>query len=253
MISSTEKRTLSTILSVAILLLLWFLAAEIVSSDFLLPGPVKTFEGLLAIVSSTTGWSTIAETSAKAFIGLFMALLFSLVAGFVMGLIETVYELLKPMVVVLQSIPIVSWLALAIFWWGVGFSSPVYIVFLTLFPIFTINVAEGVRNVDMKLVEMAKLYRLPRKVVLSKIYFSSAIPFIVSSMRVGIGIMWKSVAVAEFMVGTSGIGRVIADSKYSINIVRVFSYTLVLVILGILTEKVLDLIMKKGTRYALKS
>ena len=65
--------------------------------------------------------------------------------------------------------------------------------------------------------------------------------------------MWKSVAVAEFMVGTSGIGRVIADSKYSINIVRVFSYTLVLVILGILTEKVLDLIMKKGTRYALKS
>ncbi|HNS35857.1 MAG TPA: ABC transporter permease subunit, partial [Mesotoga sp.] len=145
------------------------------------------------------------------------------------------------------------WLALAIFWWGVGFSSPVYIVLLTLFPIFTINIAEGVRNVDKKLVEMAKVYRLSRKVVLRKIYLSSAFPFIVSSMRVGVGIMWKSVAVAEFMVGASGIGRAMSDAKYSINTTRVFAYTLILVILGILTEKLLDLLIGRSARYALKN
>ena len=224
-----------------------------VTGKLVLPGPAETFEGLWKIVTSIDGWETILETCAKAFAGLFIALGMALVSGFVMGLVEIVYELRKPVMTVLQSIPIVSWLALAIFWWGVGFKSPVYIVFLTLFPIFTINIAEGVRNVDKKLVEMAKIYRLPGRVVLTKIYFSSAFPFIVSSMRVGIGIMWKSVAVAEFMVGTSGIGRVIADSKYSINIVRVFAYTLVLVVLGIVTEKALDFMIRKGNRYALKN
>ena len=251
--SSSKKKVISPLLSIGILILVWFVAAEIVSSNLLLPGPAETFEGLWKIVTSIDGWETILETCAKAFTGLFIALGMALVSGFVMGLVEIVYELLKPVVTVLQSIPIVSWLALAIFWWGVGFRSPVYIVFLTLFPIFTINIAEGVRNVDKKLVEMAKIYRLPGRVVLTKIYFSSAFPFIVSSMRVGIGIMWKSVAVAEFMVGTSGIGRVIADSKYSINIVRVFAYTLVLVVLGIVTEKALDFMIRKGNRYALKN
>jgi NitT/TauT family transport system permease protein len=65
--------------------------------------------------------------------------------------------------------------------------------------------------------------------------------------------MWKSVAVAEFMVGASGIGRAMSDAKYSINIERVFAYTLVLVVLGILTERLLDMIIKRGSRYALKS
>jgi len=253
MLSSSRKRTLAPIVSVGFLLLGWFIASIIVSSDLLLPGPLETMEEFLRIVSSRKGWSDIAETCAKAFLGLFIALGLGLAVGFVMGLIDVLYELIKPIVVILQSIPIVSWLALAIFWWGVGFSSPVYIVFLTLFPIFTINIAEGVRNVDKKLVEMAKIYKIPRNTVFGKIYLASAFPFIVSSMRAGIGIMWKSVAVAEFMVGASGIGRAMSDAKYSINIERVFAYTLVLVVLGILTERLLDMIIKRGSRYALKN
>lgn len=253
MLSSSKRKCLAPIFSVGFLILIWFVASQLVSSSLLLPGPGETARELARIISSARGWSNIAETCLKAFIGLFLALGFALVAGFLMGLLDALYDLLRPVVVILQSIPIVSWLALAIFWWGVGFTSPVNIVFLTLFPIFTINIAEGVRNVDKKLVEMARIYRLPRDVVFRKIYLSSAFPFIVSSMRVGIGIMWKSVAVAEFMVGTSGIGRAISDAKYSINIERVFAYTLILIVLGILTEKLLDLIVRRGYRYAFKN
>ncbi|HNU23313.1 MAG TPA: ABC transporter permease [Mesotoga sp.] len=253
MLSSSRRKQLAPILSVGFLLLVWFVASLLVSSNLLLPGPGETIAEFTKILSSARGWSNIVETCSKAFIGLFLALGMAMVTGFLMGLIDVLYELLRPLVVILQSIPIVSWLALAIFWWGVGFSSPVYIVLLTLFPIFTINIAEGVRNVDKKLVEMAKVYRLSRKVVLRKIYLSSAFPFIVSSMRVGVGIMWKSVAVAEFMVGASGIGRAMSDAKYSINTTRVFAYTLILVILGILTEKLLDLLIGRSARYALKN
>ncbi|MBN2219258.1 MAG: ABC transporter permease [Kosmotogaceae bacterium] len=253
MLSSSRRKALAPIISVGLLLLGWFIASVIVSSDLLLPGPLETMDEFLRIVSSSRGWSDIAETCSKAFLGLFIALGLALSIGFFMGIIDILYELIKPIVVILQSIPIVSWLALAIFWWGVGFSSPVYIVFLTLFPVFTINVAEGVRNVDKKLVEMAKIYKIPKSRVFAKIYLASAFPFIVSSMRVGIGIMWKSVAVAEFMVGASGIGRAMSDAKYSINIERVFAYTLILVVLGILTERLLDMIIKRGSRYALKN
>ena len=159
MLSSSRRKQLAPILSVGFLLLVWFVASLLVSSNLLLPGPGETIAEFTKILSSARGWSNIVETCSKAFIGLFLALGMAMVTGFLMGLIDVLYELLRPLVVILQSIPIVSWLALAIFWWGVGFSSPVYIVLLTLFPIFTINIAEGVRNVDKKLAEESQKRR----------------------------------------------------------------------------------------------
>ncbi|HNS67761.1 MAG TPA: ABC transporter permease, partial [Mesotoga infera] len=66
-------------MSIFILILVWFVSAEIVSSDLLLPGPVETFGGLWKIVTSIDGWETILETCVKAFTGLFIALGMALV------------------------------------------------------------------------------------------------------------------------------------------------------------------------------
>jgi|GEM_PF-7034903 len=95
--SSSKKKVISPLLSIGILILVWFVAAEIVSSNLLLPGPAETFEGLWKIVTSIDGWETILETCAKAFAGLFIALGMALVSGFVMGLVEIVTSYSNPL------------------------------------------------------------------------------------------------------------------------------------------------------------
>lgn len=254
-ISSTimKNKFLSTFFSGVILIGIWQLIAMVIGNKLLLPGPVDTFARLLELFVSGQVLSPLLETTAKALIGLFLSLAVALVLGFFMGLNRFIYSLFEPAIIIIQSVPIISWLALALLWWGIGFSSPVYIVFLTLFPILTINVTEGVKNVDGKLVEMAKAFSIPWKTVLSDIYFASAFPFILSAMKVGVSFMWKSVAIAEFMVGTSGIGRKISDSKYSLETTDVFAFTILLVILGIISEKILDFATKEAGKYAVKA
>ncbi len=227
-------------ISTAIIFSLWFIGSVLVGKELLLPGPTKTVQRLIELFISGEILSPLLFTALKALGGLALALFFSLIVGFAMGLIEILYEIFKPIIITLQAIPIVSWLALAILWWGVGFRSPLYIVFLTLFPIITLNITEGVRNVDKKLLEMARVFHLPRKIIFKDIYFASAIPFIISSLRISSGMMWKTVAVAEFMVGISGLGRMISDSKYALNTTDVFAITVLLVILGIISEKLFD-------------
>ncbi|MFO7881033.1 MAG: ABC transporter permease [Kosmotogaceae bacterium] len=231
--------------SIVIIFSLWFIGSVIVGNELLLPGPIKTIQRLTELFISGEILSPLLFTALKALGGLSLALFFSLIAGFAMGLIEILYEVFKPIIITLQAIPIVSWLALAILWWGVGFRSPLYIVFLTLFPIITINITEGVRNVDKKLLEMARVFHLPKKVIFKDIYFASAIPFIISSLRISSGMMWKTVAVAEFMVGISGLGRMISDSKYALNTTDVFAITVLLVILGIISEKIFDKLSRR--------
>lgn len=251
--SIIRNRFVTTFFSGAVLLAIWLLISGIVGNKLLLPGPIETFWRLIQLFLSGQILLPLFETTAKALIGLFLSLGVALVLGFFMGLNRFIYSLFEPGIIVIQSVPIISWLALALLWWGIGFSSPIYIVFLTLFPILTINVTEGVRNVDGKLVEMSRAFSISGKTVLKDIYFASAFPFILSAMKVGVSFMWKSVAIAEFMVGTSGIGRKISDSKYSLETTDVFAFTILLVILGIISEKILDLATKEAGKYVVKA
>ncbi len=248
--SSLSDRVIPIAVSLGIFTMAWQLGAMAIANDILFPGPLTTIQRLFVLVGRGRVFGPLLQTVLKAIAGLGLALLVAVVLGFAMGVSKILFKVFGPMVTIIQSIPIVSWLALAIFWWGVGFRSPMYIVFLTLFPILTINIAEGVRNVDSKLVEMARVFQFTRSQVVKDIYFASAIPFLLSAMRVGIGIMWKSVAVAEFMVGTTGLGRGIADAKFAVDTPSVFAYTILLVVLGIISERVLDVLTKRVGRLA---
>ena len=228
------------ILSIILLILFWEILYLNINNSILLPGPFETLKRLGIFFVEGVVYYPLLITALQAIFGMVIAVLVSLIIGFVMGINYFLFQLLKPIIMFFQAVPIISWLALAILWWGIGFTSPIYIVFLTLFPILTTNIAQGVQNVDVKLVEMAKLYNFNRKQIIVDIYLSSSIPFIISSVRVGIGVMWKSVAVAEFMVGASGIGREIFDAKYMIETVDVFAWTILLILLGIISEKIFD-------------
>jgi len=246
--SSLNEKLIPTIVSLGIFVAAWYIGALVINNEILFPGPATTLQRLFVLVGRGRIFGPLAQTVLKALAGLGLSLIVAVILGFLMGVSKSLFKIFAPIVTIIQSIPIVSWLALAIFWWGVGFRSPMYIVFLTLFPILTINIAEGVRNVDSKLVEMARVFHFTRSQVVKDIYFASAIPFLLSAMRVGIGIMWKSVAVAEFMVGTTGLGRGIADAKASVDTQAVFAYTILLVLLGIISEKVLDILSKRVGR-----
>ncbi|MDI3472365.1 MAG: NitT/TauT family transport system permease protein [Thermotogaceae bacterium] len=233
------------ILGILIALILWEIATLMVNSELLLPSPFKTIVRLIQLITTGELFSPLLSTFLKAFAGFALAIFFGFIVGFVMGLNQLFYELLRPLISIVQSVPIVSWLALAILWWGIGNKGPVVIVFITLFPVIALNVYEGVLNIDKKLVEMAKVYKVRKIKIFRDIYLGSLLPFIVSAVSVSSGLLWKSVVVAEFMAGSKGIGVEISWAKSKLETVDVFAYTLLLVFLGILSEVLLRSIEKR--------
>ncbi|MCD6545034.1 MAG: ABC transporter permease [Thermotogae bacterium] len=232
-------------MGIVLIFVAWQIVSIWINSQLLLPSPIDTFKRLSQLIISGRIFPPLLNTLLKAMIGFFMALIAGFFIGFLMGLNKVFYELLRPLISVVQSVPIISWLALAMLWWGVGDKGPIVIVFLTLFPIVTLNVYEGVLNIDKKLVEMAKIYKVKRSRIFRDIYLGSVFPFVVSAISVSTGLLWKSVAVAEFMAGSRGIGVEIAWAKSKLETVDVFAYTVLLVLLGIASEVFLRSIERK--------
>lgn len=233
------------VIGIALIFVVWQMTALLIKSELLLPSPLKTTERLIYLIFSGKIFLPLLNTILKALIGFSLALVVGFIFGFLMGLNNFIYEILRPLVSVIQSVPIISWLALVILWWGIGSKGPIMIVFLTLFPIVTLNIYEGVMNIDKKLVEMARVYGVRKTRIFMDIYLGSIFPFFISAISVSSGLLWKSIAVAEFMAGSSGIGVEIAWAKSRLETVDVFAYTMILVVLGILSEVFLRSVEKK--------
>jgi NitT/TauT family transport system permease protein len=167
-----------------------------------------------------------------------------------MGISRRFEEWIRPSTMVLRSMPVVSWLSSVIVIWGMGWQAPIFIIVTTLLPLIIYNIAQGVKSIDVKLIEMAHVYQVPNAKIFKQIYLGSIVPFLLSSVRVSLGTMWKVAIVAEFMAGDSGLGIEISWAKFYLETPTVFAFTSVAVLSGFLLEFLFDqfisLMYKKG-------
>jgi len=228
----------------------WWILSTIISEPLILPSPLLVAERILSLTVEGSLLPALFMTFFKALEGLGIALMIGTPVGLLMGISRKAEEWLRPTTMVIRSMPVVSWLSSVIVIWGVGWRAPLFIIVTTLLPLIIYNVAQGVKSIDMKLIEMARVYRISRKKVFTRIYLGSIVPFLLSSIRVSLGTMWKVAIVAEFMAGDSGLGIQISWAKFYLETPKVFAFTAVAVISGLLLEYLFDsiisLLYKKG-------
>ena len=228
----------------------WWILSTIISEPLILPSPLLVGERILSLTVEGSLLPALFMTFFKALEGLGIALMIGTPVGLLMGISRKAEEWLRPTTMVIRSMPVVSWLSSVIVIWGVGWRAPLFIIVTTLLPLIIYNVAQGVKSIDMKLIEMARVYRISRKKVFTRIYLGSIVPFLLSSIRVSLGTMWKVAIVAEFMAGDSGLGIQISWAKFYLETPKVFAFTAVAVISGLLLEYLFDsiisLLYKKG-------
>jgi len=118
-----------------------------------------------------------------------------------------------------------------------------------VFPLVWTNVIEGLEQVDQKLLEMAKIYRISRPARLRHIYLPAAAPYLIASCRVGVGFAWKSGIAAEVLgVTRDTIGGMLYNSKIYLLTLDQYAWTAVVIVLSILLERVVMLLIHLFTR-----
>lgn len=232
-------KPLKTIIIAICWLLLWQLAAMAVGSALLLPSPIVTAKALVQLAGTALFWKTTGTTLLRVAAGFLLGMAVGTVLGIITALSRGLDAFLGPLRSVVKATPVTSFIILVLLWLTTTLT-PVFISFLMVMPIAWANVREGILAVDRQLIEMAELFRLPRRERLKHIYLPSLAPQYLAACTTGFGFAWKSGVAAEVIARPAlSIGKYLYESKLYLNTDELFAWTAAVILLSMLLERLL--------------
>ena len=231
--------------AVALALAAWQIISMIVGMDMLLASPIQVIIRLGTIWRETGFLSTVLFSMLRILGGFLIAFLAGTVLAVISGRFRIAETLLWPYVITIKSVPVASFIILCLIWLSFG-QLTIFISFLIAFPVIYSNVLQGMKNTDKKLLEMADLFQAgwPRK--LFYIYLPGIMPYLISASSVAVGMAWKAGVAAEVIGVVNGsIGEKLYESKIYFQNADLLSWTIIIILLSQVLEKLFVLLLKK--------
>ncbi len=228
----------------------WAFAAWRMELPLLLPSPLRVLACLWALLGEAAFWLTTGASLARVLLGLILAVALGVVLAALTRALPWLDSLLSPLLTVIKSTPVASFIILAILWMGRS-QVPVFIVILMALPIVWGNVSTGIRTTDPELRQMAQVYRFSLLRRLRRIWIPSVMPYFLSACRTALGLAWKAGIAAEVLTVTpNSIGKQLYITKLNFEMEELFAWTLVVIGLSLAIEQgLLALLGRVGAAY----
>jgi NitT/TauT family transport system permease protein len=228
------------------------LAAWQVLTFFYSPLVVPTIAGVAAklgeIASQSDLRGAIILTARRLLAGLTIGVAGGCVLGIALGFSARLQTVFKPVLSIMQAVPPISWLVLAMIWFGFNGKPSVFIVVIATLLTIIISVTEGMKNIDPKLDQMCTTYTFTAWKRLRFLVIPSVAPYFQSGLRVALGTGCKTIVMGELLTTNSGIGGMIMTARLNIEPESVVAWTVVIVVLFYALDKVVDLFRDKAER-----
>jgi NitT/TauT family transport system permease protein len=220
------------------LTLVWQLVAMLAHSR-VLPTPLAVFAVLLREISSGDLLFHLGKTVTRVAISFILAMLLGVGLGILMGRSRRVDSLLDSFLILGLNVPALVTTILCYIWFGLSETAAILAVVVNKIPMVAINLREGARAIDTQLMEVAQVYRLSRSAHFFKVYLPQLYPYLFSSARNGLALIWKIVLVVELLGRSDGVGFQIGSFFHFFDITSILAYTLAFSTLIFLLEAVL--------------
>ena len=231
------KRFARGALTLAFWLAVWAALALLVHRELLLPAPWTVVRRLCELAATGAFWRITAVSIGRVLLGVAGAVVLGVAMAVACTASKTADALLRPLMTVVKSTPVASFVVLALIWIARDWL-PVCIALLMVLPVVWSNVCTGIRSTDPALLELARVYGWPRGRVLRRVYVPSVRPHFLAALRSGIGFGWKAGIAAEVLtVPRSAIGRMIYESKLYLQTTDLFAWTLAVILLSVGLER----------------
>jgi sulfonate transport system permease protein len=165
--------------------------------------------------------------------------------GAAVGLNRRVEELLDPTFQALRAIPSLAWVPLLLLWLGIDEAPKVVLIAIgAFFPVY-MGVSSGIRGVDRKLIEVARLYRLNGVAMTRRVLLPAAMPSILTGLRNGLSLAWMFMVAAELIAASQGLGYLLSDGRETSRADIVLAAIVLLAILGKISDSLMALIERR--------
>lgn len=191
---------------------------------------------------SGTWFANLAFSAERVSKGFLAALVVGVPVGLAIGWNRLAASTVDPTVQLLRPIPITAWLPFSIAVFGIQDIGAVFLIALGAFYPIVVNTAQGARDVERNLIRAALMMGASRLTVLRRVVLPASLPSIFTGMRIGLGIAWTAVIVAEMVAVKSGLGYVLWDAYYVGRMDVVIADMVTIGILGLLTDYIIVLV-----------
>ncbi|MEE4149082.1 taurine ABC transporter permease TauC [Pseudomonas viridiflava] len=239
-----STRAISVVTLVVLLALWWAVTAAEWIEPLFLPPPSAVLEKAWLLLTKgymdSTLWQHLGASLQRIGLGLGAAILTAIPVGIAIGHNRIAQGILDPLIEFYRPIPPLAYLPLIVIWFGIGEFSKVLLIYLAIFAPIAIATATGVRTVDPTRVRAAQSLGATRWQLIRHVILPSALPDILTGIRIGLGVGWSTLVAAELIAATSGLGFMVQSAAQ-------FLVTDV-VVLGILVIAIIAFAMELSLR-----
>lgn len=223
------------ILALGGVLLVWHIMS-LVFPRTLFPGIAETFAMLPELMREPGFQRDVWLTSLRTLAGFGAALVLGTAAGLAMGYSGLAQTMIRPVIVVLQTVSAVIWCFFAVIWFGLSNLSVTFVVFVAGFPIMAFAVWEGVKAMDLELEAMARAFNVPRRMILREITLPAICSHLFGGIRGCFSYCWRTAILAELVIGQHGLGYSMYFAWQNFRTTEVFAWVVVTVGLMLVSE-----------------
>lgn len=247
-----SNKLLLRILGIVLFVILWQLLSMIIGEDtFIFPSPITTLTQTVEMLESAYIYKCIAQTMIRMLIGFVISFAIAFILGVLAGNSEKFKLLIAPTMTVLKSLPTATLVYLFLVVVGARIT-PLMIVILVSFPILYENIVGGIESTPTALIESAKLDGANFISINFGVRIPLALPYIVVGIASTFALSLKIEIMAEVITGYTrlGLGSAILAAQRSdpTNMVPVFAYSLVTIVIVLLIDSISELIKTKFSK-----
>jgi nitrate/nitrite transport system permease protein len=242
---------LPPVLGLALFIGIWAIVSQTSPN---LPGPLKTWHSAVQLFSDPfyqkspndqgIGWN-ILNSLQRVSIGFGMAAAIGIPLGFMIGRFKFLNAMVSPIISLLRPVSPLAWLPIGLLVFKAANPAAIWVIFISSIWPMIINTSVGVSRVPQDYMNVAKVLNLSEWKIFTKILFPAVLPYMLTGVRLSIGVAWLVIVAAEMLTGGVGIGFWVWDEWNNLNVEHIIIAIFIVGIVGLLLEMALVSLAKR--------
>lgn len=249
----SSRIILNLLISIAApILVLWgwhYVTVSGVTNQAILPSITKVVDTALTLIENGKLAGHLQISFQRVLKGFLIGAICGVVLGTLMGYSKFFHRFFGSLVGILRPIPMIAWIPLLILWLGIGEQTKVTLIAVGTFWSVLLNTIHGIQSVDYKLLEVAKVLKKTKVSVIFQVIVPSAVPSIITGLRLGFGVAWSCVVAAEMIAASKGMGYMINYARETSKPAEVLVGVFIIGLIGLLIDTILLRIQKRLVKW----
>ncbi|MDE6372417.1 MAG: ABC transporter permease subunit [Clostridia bacterium] len=238
------------IATVVVIIAVYAIISKVVGIELITPSVGATLKEFFALFGQGYFYKAVGGTLLRALIAYVLSFALALALAILTKFFAPLRKAFSPIVALVRVLPTMSLLLLALIWFK-SFQATVLVAFCITFPMLYTGMCDAIDGVDKDLIEMARVYGVSKRRLVTKLYIPQALPSVFTSIKSSIGLNLKLIISAEVLAQTAdSMGLYMQLAKLNLDTAILLAWTVVAILIGGIMEGIVSLIAKRAVRWS---